>query len=535
MVTIPKGVLNAAKNIAIKKANVAGFKGQALNAVANLISTNGSILKGVAAVGAVEGGIKALTGNVSQLTDAVPGLKTPIGGGTSGDIEKITGTIAAAGLNVAIAGGSGSGAIGEMLRAGEGVVSRLLGSTSIGLSGFTGVLSKVSGLSVGNVIGDLALNSGGILGTAAGALSQNLNRLTNVGIGQPIKDLIEKTSGNIGNTLSAITANQGKLLPNDVKDLIGKVDGGLLNDAANIISNKVSNGNDLITSLGNLGNNVLKNLSAEAKAELAKKIDANPALKKQYIEEALANIKTNAADVVDKGKSNNTAVGKSTSPDKQIGGKDSTWNGDSTSDDRHFDIVTSFEELESELKAAERDITEVIVNWTESYNSENLTPNDIFKEIKSRKSNGHWHFLIFPTGTITKVAPVGETTNHTSFGGWKRGDTATLSIPNKDSHNKHSIGIAFVGGLDDDNNTFITERHQESFTKFMRTFYKVYPGGQAWGARDLIGLDQGYENPGFDVQDYVKSIFNKVNTTAADEKALGAKDLKAKMIENANG
>ena len=535
MSTISKGILDTAKNISIKKANVAGFKDQASAAVSNLNSTIDSTLKGADAVGSVEGGVEALTGNIAQLTDAVPGLQTPISGGTSGDIEKITGTTADAGLNVAIAGGSGSGAISEMLKAGEGVVSGLLGSVSTGLSGFTDVLSKVSGLGTGNVIGDLAKNAGGILGGAAGALTKNLDRLTNVGIGQPIKDLIEKTSGNIGNTLSAITTNQGKLLPNDVKDLISKVDGGLLTDAAKIIGNKVSNGNDLITSLGNLGNNELKNLSTAAKAELAEKIDANPALKEQYIQEALADIKTNAADVVDKGKSNNTAVGKSTSPDKQIGAKDSTWNGDNTSDNRHFDIVTSFEELESELKAAERDITQVVVNWTESYNSEGLGPNDIFKEIKSRKTNGHWHFLIFPNGTITKVAPIGEITNHTSFGGWKRGDKATLSISNKDSHNKHSIGIAFVGGLDDDNNTYLTQRHQESFSKFMRTFYKVYPGGQAWAARDLIGLDQGYENPGFDVQDYVKSNFNKINTTAANEKALGAKDLKAKMIENANG
>jgi len=532
---ISKGVLDTAKNIAIKKANVAGFKGQALDAVSNLNSTAGSILKGANAVGAVEGGVAALTGNVSQLTDAVPGLKTAIGGGTTGDIEKITGTIAGAGLNVAIAGGSGSGAISEMLKAGEGVVSGLLGSVSTGLGGFTGILSKVSGLGAGNVLGDLAKNAGGILGGAAAALTQNLDRLTNVGIGQPIKDLIEKTSGNIGNVLIAITANQGKLLPNDVKDLIGKVDSGNLTDASKILGDKIQSGSELINNLENLGDKDIKNLSDAEKAELAKELDKDPALRQQYIEKSLSNIKTNAADNVEKGKSNNTAAGQSTSPDKQIGAKDSTWNGDNTSDNRHFDIVTSFEELESELKATERDITEVIVNWTESYNNDGLTPNDIFKEIKSRASNGYWHFLIFPNGTITKFAPIGEVTNHTSFGGWKRGDTATLYIPNRDSHNKYSIGVAFVGGLDDEKNTFLTQKHYESFSKFMRTFYKVYPGGQAWGARDLIGLDQGYEAPGFDVQDYVRTIFNKVNTTKETEAALGAKELIAKMIENANG
>lgn len=533
--TISKEKLNATKNIVTKKANVAGFKDQASNAVSNLNSTIDSTLKGADAVGTVEGGVEALTGNVCQLTDAVPGFQTPIGGGTSGDIEKITGTSATAGSNVAIAGGSGSDAISEMLKAGESIVSGLLGSVSTGLGGFTGILSKVSGFAVGSVLSDISKSAGGILGGAAGALTQNLDRLTNVGIGQPIKDLIEKASGNISNTLSAITNNQGKLLPNEVKDLIGKVDSGNLTDASKILGDKIQSGSELINNLENLGDEDIKNLSDAEKAELAKELDKDPALRQQYIEKSLSNIKTNAADNVEKGKSNNTAAGQSTSPDKQIGAKDSTWNGDNTSDNRHFDIVTSFEELESELKATERDITEVIVNWTESYNNDGLTPNDIFKEIKSRASNGYWHFLIFPNGTITKFAPIGEVTNHTSFAGWKRGDTATLYIPNRDSHNKHSIGIAFVGGLDDEKNTFLTQKHYESFSKFMRTFYKVYPGGQAWGARDLIGLDQGYEAPGFDVQDYVRTIFNKVNTTKETEAALGAKELIAKMIENANG
>ena len=63
----------------------------------------------------------------------------------------------------------------------------------------------------------------------------------------------------------------------------------------------------------------------------------------------------------------------------------------------------------------------------------------------------------------------------------------------------------------------------------MKTYYTIWPGGQAWGLNDL-DIDQ--EGPGFSVSDYVFTQFEKVNTQTSEEKALSSKELKAKMIAN---
>ena len=69
----------------------------------------------------------------------------------------------------------------------------------------------------------------------------------------------------------------------------------------------------------------------------------------------------------------------------------------------------------------------------------------------------------------------------------------------------------------------INEVQFDSFDKFMRAFYKVWPGGQAFGHVDTD--DKGKTDPGFDVEDYVINKFGKRNTTKGQEPALSRADL----------
>ena len=66
-----------------------------------------------------------------------------------------------------------------------------------------------------------------------------------------------------------------------------------------------------------------------------------------------------------------------------------------------------------------------------------------------------------------------------------------------------------------------------SFDAFMKTFYTVFPGGQAWGLNDLA---PNQDAPGFSVPDYTKQRFNKINIRTPIQNALSAKRLKAVMI-----
>lgn len=69
----------------------------------------------------------------------------------------------------------------------------------------------------------------------------------------------------------------------------------------------------------------------------------------------------------------------------------------------------------------------------------------------------------------------------------------------------------------------INENQFKSFDNFMRAFYKVYPGGQAFGHADTD--DKGKTDPGFDVEDYVFNKFGKQNTTLGNEKAKSRAEL----------
>ena len=522
------------------------------DAASSIISKATSTLSGAFGVGGIKEGMKSLTSGLSgqglvQLTSGAAGnLLTSITGG-AGDIAKITGGAASSGFNFAFSGGSGASAIASMMGAAQSTLSSLTSSIIPGgLSAITGKigasLSKITGILPNNIISTITGSASGIISGAAGDIFKTLDEATNLGIGQPLKDIVEGATNRIGGPIDILVNNQGALKGLDKFNLVGLIDAGKIGEAAKLINSKMKNSKDLLSSLEALGNLDIASLTAAGKKALAAKLDLDPDLRAAYIEKELGLIEIDVTSAV-ASPDLIEAMGDATTPIITVGSSAEGWNGDDTSDDYEFSTVRTYKELHSEFSSMGRDITEVIVNWTDTFLSDNtndVPAKDVFKEIQSRKNNSYFHYLIMEDGSISRMAPIGIETNHTSFGGWKA-KKDVISIDNQDSHNKYSIGIAFVGGINhfgvDYVKDFTRYRSAESyspaqrqtFNKFMEQYYLVWPGGQAWGLNELA-TDQ--EAPGFNVSDYAFAINIKTNTQTSDEEALSSKDLKAKMLTN---
>lgn len=156
-------------------------------------------------------------------------------------------------------------------------------------------------------------------------------------------------------------------------------------------------------------------------------------------------------------------------------------------------FVTSVEELEYDMGSATRDISEIVVHWSETFSNANLTGS----QAKSL-TGGSYHYIIKRDGSVERDLPINSAGSHA------RG------------HNSYSIAVLLIGGVaaaTEDQGLAervgagnITRSQYNSLYQIMRVFYTQYPGGQALGHSE-IDNDQG--DPGFEVRDYAYNLFNK--------------------------
>ena len=187
-------------------------------------------------------------------------------------------------------------------------------------------------------------------------------------------------------------------------------------------------------------------------------------------------------------------------PDKQFKGVDGNWEFESGDTNQFMTaggrFVSSVEELECEMSAITRPISEVIVHWSETYTNANLTGLEL-QQLTGAGSNAY-HYIIKRDGSMERGVPL-DGTGSASPG-----------------HNTYSIQICLVGGVnvasgDDAINgnigaSSITRTQFNTLHQLFRVFFVQFPGGQALGHGefDLTQLD-----PGFEVRDYVYNAFNK--------------------------
>ena len=173
-----------------------------------------------------------------------------------------------------------------------------------------------------------------------------------------------------------------------------------------------------------------------------------------------------------------------------------------------FTRVNGLEELEAEFRSATRDITEVVVHWTAHFINQDIGAEEIHGQHKTDGFKGiGYHYVIRKDGTIERGRPINKEGAHAKANG----------------HDKYSIGIAFVGGYTVNSNSglanppygkeSLNDEQMKALKMFFNAFYKVWPGGQAWGHNDTD--PQNKPDPGFPVPEFVRSKFGKENVSAS--------------------
>jgi N-acetylmuramoyl-L-alanine amidase len=181
------------------------------------------------------------------------------------------------------------------------------------------------------------------------------------------------------------------------------------------------------------------------------------------------------------------------------------WAG-ANSDDYTFSYISSVEELIAEFRSIERDVSEMIVHWTDSFTNKNLSAEDIDEYDTAVGHDGiAYHLVIRRDGTLQRGRSINEAGEHVG------GD-----------REEKSVGVVFVGGFNVPTGTTnpgtyrsaasLTREQFNTFDVIVRSFYSRFPGGQVLGHNDI---DPTTDDPGFDVREFCVSRFNRTYSEVA--------------------
>lgn len=248
---------------------------------------------------------------------------------------------------------------------------------------------------------------------------------------------------------------------------------------------------------------VIELLEKGNKAEAIQLIAENSNLPPKEIEAEIEKVNIEPPSAI--ASSTTPAVGTRTNECYVIGSNNSSWKGSSTPiNSGQFTYIDSPDELLAELRATSRPITQFIAHWAGTYTNQNLGADEIHQWHLDKGWSGiGYHYVIRRDGRLQRGRPLDRTGAHSGAYG----------------HNNYSIGITFMAGYNCPSGTpnpnryissdSINSQQMATFKMFCQGFYDVWPGGQALGHYHTT--DKGKVDPGFDVLEYVKVNFNKVN------------------------
>jgi hypothetical protein len=190
--------------------------------------------------------------------------------------------------------------------------------------------------------------------------------------------------------------------------------------------------------------------------------------------------------------------------------------------DLSFTYINSTEELEAEFRTVNREITEMVIHWTETHTNRNIGSEEIHKFHLRQGLNGiGYHYVIRRDGSLQRGRPLDLKGQHSPV----------------NNHDNFSVGIIFVGGINVPTETpnpenfvsatSLTRSQFNTFDHICRAFYLSNPGGQIVGHNDI---DEEEFDPGFDVIEYCEARFNKVSVfeNPLNEKPYSKKELLSK-------
>lgn len=143
------------------------------------------------------------------------------------------------------------------------------------------------------------------------------------------------------------------------------------------------------------------------------------------------------------------------------------------------------------LKKSKRYITELIIHCSATPEGKDYTVSDIRKWHKSQGwSDIGYHYVIYRDGTIVNGRDVDLVGAHCNKGG----------------HNQHSIGICYIGGIENKKNVPMhlqkakdtrTDEQKVAMLSLLFDLKKMYPKAHIYGHHDF---DSGKECPSFDAK-----------------------------------
>ncbi len=182
----------------------------------------------------------------------------------------------------------------------------------------------------------------------------------------------------------------------------------------------------------------------------------------------------------------------------QLGDNIPKWAGERTGDEV-FTYVSSVEELNSEMMSISRPLSEVIVHGSETQSNKNIGSIEINNIHKKLGHDGIvYHYVIRRDGRLQRGRPADRESEHTS------------------SHNKFSLAVCLVGGinlptgdvnpLDNRSESAFTREQFTTLERFLEAFFMKVPGGLVFGHNEL---ESDVDDPYFSVMDYVEKNFRK--------------------------
>ena len=386
----------------------------------------------------------------------------------AGALALITGSSPAAGFLKSYYGGSSGLAVGNLLSKATG-------------KDVTSFVSAIQGIQSANMQQFVQAGLSRSISEVLGPVISSFNKEVDLAIGTAISPILQAvmdiSSGPIGIIIDELTG--GKLKSFQVQNIVRLLSEGKYAEAILLTSNNSNSPFSLIEStLLDLDTRVSTRITYTGSSSLP---------------------------VFNAGSDTNAFEGSATKTWKDPDAPDGTGS-------YKFGVIPTEQQLEAELRSATREITEVVIHWSATFLDQDIGANEIHAWHQQAGYDGiGYHYVIRKDGTIERGRPIQKIGAHAKV----------------NQHNLRSIGLCLVGGYTVPSELALQNPStgKESFTNaqtdalysFMKTFYRVWPGGQAFGHSQT---DPNKIDPGFPVGTYIKNEFNKENLNPGNKPPL---------------